>query len=107
MRAPLLLLPTLEPALPLRQFLERVDGILLTGSVSNIEPHHYSDESSYEGNLLDPKRDATNLKLIPLAFIYRFVFVLLIDITKLFATIEEFMNVQMTWGKLERLGRIS
>lgn len=61
------LLPTLEPALPLRQFLERVDGILLTGSVSNIEPHHYSDESSYEGNLLDPKRDATNLALIPLA----------------------------------------
>ncbi|WP_368562106.1 gamma-glutamyl-gamma-aminobutyrate hydrolase family protein [Pseudoxanthomonas sp. UTMC 1351] len=61
------LLPTLEPALPLRQFLESVDGILLTGSVSNIEPHHYSDESSYEGNLLDPKRDATNLALIPLA----------------------------------------
>lgn len=61
------LLPTLEPALPLRQFLEGVDGILLTGSVSNIEPHHYSDESSYEGNLLDPKRDATNLTLIPLA----------------------------------------
>jgi len=62
-----ILLPTLEPALPLRQFLEGVDGVLLTGSVSNIEPHHYSDESSYEGNLLDPRRDATNLALIPLA----------------------------------------
>uniref|UniRef100_UPI0028C3787D gamma-glutamyl-gamma-aminobutyrate hydrolase family protein n=2 Tax=Pseudoxanthomonas TaxID=83618 RepID=UPI0028C3787D len=43
------------------------DGLLLTGAVSNIEPHHYSDESSYEGNLLDPRRDATNLPLIPLA----------------------------------------
>ena len=62
-----LLLPTLEPPLPLREFLQGVDGILLTGSVSNIEPRHYSDESSYEGNLLDPRRDATNLPLIPLA----------------------------------------
>ena len=44
-----------------------LDGLLLTGAVSNIEPHHYSDESSYEGNLLDPRRDATNLPLIPLA----------------------------------------
>lgn len=62
-----LLLPTLEPALPLREVLQGLDGLLLTGSVSNIEPHHYSDESSYEGNLLDPRRDATNLALIPLA----------------------------------------
>lgn len=62
-----LLLPTLEPVLPLRQMLDRIDGLLLTGSVSNIEPHRYSDESSYEGNLLDPRRDATNLALIPLA----------------------------------------
>lgn len=61
------LLPTLEPVLPLREVLHRLDGIVLTGSVSNIEPHHYSDESSYEGNLLDPRRDATNLALIPLA----------------------------------------
>jgi putative glutamine amidotransferase len=62
-----LLLPTLEPVLPLRQMLDAIDGLLLTGSVSNIEPHRYSDESSYEGNLLDPRRDATNLALIPLA----------------------------------------
>jgi putative glutamine amidotransferase len=62
-----LLIPTLDPVLPLRQVLEGLDGLLLTGAVSNIEPHHYSDESSYEGNLLDPRRDATNLPLIPLA----------------------------------------
>ena len=62
-----LLIPTLDPVLPLRQVLDGLDGLLLTGAVSNIEPHHYSDESSYEGNLLDPRRDATNLPLIPLA----------------------------------------
>lgn len=62
-----LLAPTLDPVLPLREVLAGLDGLLLTGAVSNIEPHHYSDESSYEGNLLDPRRDATNLPLIPLA----------------------------------------
>lgn len=62
-----LLLPTLQPALPLRELLQQMDGILLTGSVSNIEPHHYSDESSYEGNVHDPARDATSLALVPLA----------------------------------------
>ena len=62
-----LLVPTLDPVLPLREVLAGLDGLLLTGAVSNIEPHHYSDESSYEGNLLDPRRDATNLPLIPLA----------------------------------------
>jgi putative glutamine amidotransferase len=62
-----ILLPTLRPALPLERLLEQVDGILLTGAVSNIEPHNYSDESSYEGNLLDPARDATTLSLVPLA----------------------------------------
>ena len=62
-----LLIPTLQPALPLRALLESLDGILLTGSVSNIEPHHYSDEPSYAGNLHDPARDANTLALIPLA----------------------------------------
>ena len=61
------LLPTLQPALPLRPYLEGLDGILLTGSVSNIEPHRYSDEPSYPGNLHDPARDETNFALIPLA----------------------------------------
>jgi putative glutamine amidotransferase len=62
-----LLIPGLQPALPMQPILEGLDGILLTGSVSNIEPHHYSDEPTYAGNLHDPARDATNLALIPLA----------------------------------------
>ncbi len=62
-----ILLPALQPVLPLEQMLGQVDGILLTGSVSNIEPHHYSDEPSYAGNVHDPARDATSLPLVKLA----------------------------------------
>jgi len=61
------LVPTLEPALPLSELLERLDGLLLTGAPSNIEPRHYTDAPSFEGNLHDPQRDATTLALVPLA----------------------------------------
>ncbi len=43
-------------------------------------------------------------KLVPYALLYRMVFLLLIDITKAAATIEEYFGVAMTWGKLERVG---
>ena len=43
-------------------------------------------------------------RLVPYAIIYRVVFILLIDVTKAMATIEEFLGVRMTWGKLERSG---
>lgn len=51
--------------------------------------------------------EGEDLRLVPLALFYRFIFVLFIDITKLLATAEELLNVQMSWGKLERLGRIT
>ena len=35
-----LLLPGLQPPVGLRQTLEGLDGLLLTGATSNIEPHH-------------------------------------------------------------------
>lgn len=44
------------------------------------------------------------LRLVPYALVYRLVFILLIDITKFMATIEEFIGIQMQWGKLERVG---
>jgi cellulose synthase/poly-beta-1,6-N-acetylglucosamine synthase-like glycosyltransferase len=47
-----------------------------------------------------------DLSLVPYALLYRLFFVAMIDVTKLFATVEEFMNVRMSWGKLERVGRI-
>ena len=62
-----ILLPSLSPSLPLAELLDDLDGLLLTGSYSNIEPHHYSDEPSWEGNPHDPGRDATTLPLIRLA----------------------------------------
>ncbi len=46
-----------------------------------------------------------DLGLVPLALAYRF-FILLIDVSKIFATAEEFLKIEMTWGKLERMGRI-
>jgi len=48
--------------------------------------------------------DKEDLKLIPYAIFYRLFFVLTIDITKVAATIEEFLGFDMTWGKLERIG---
>jgi poly-beta-1,6-N-acetyl-D-glucosamine synthase len=43
-------------------------------------------------------------RLVLYSFIYRMIFILIIDITKAMATVEEFLGVQMTWGKLERVG---
>lgn len=62
-----LVIPSLSPPLDLRAVLGNLDGLLLTGAYSNIEPHHYTDEPSYPGNLHDPARDATALGIVPLA----------------------------------------
>lgn len=43
-------------------------------------------------------------RLVPWALVYRMVFVLVIDITKAMATIEEFLGFDMEWGHLERSG---
>ncbi|MDZ7762934.1 MAG: hypothetical protein U5K00_00700 [Melioribacteraceae bacterium] len=43
-------------------------------------------------------------RLVPYSLLYRLIFILLIDITKAMATVEEFLGVSMTWGKLERSG---
>ena len=62
-----LLIPSLSPPLDLAALLDQLDGLLLTGSYSNIEPHHYDGGPSYEGNLHDPGRDATSFSLVRLA----------------------------------------
>lgn len=41
-------------------------------------------------------------RLIWYAIIYRMFFILIIDICKTMSTIEEFIGIKMTWGKLER-----
>jgi len=64
-------LPVLVPALgseiDLPSLLNVCDGLLLTGSPSNVEPHHYGGPASRPGTLHDPNRDATTLPLIPRA----------------------------------------
>jgi putative glutamine amidotransferase len=59
-----LILPALGWAnLPLDGLLDMIDGVLLTGSPSNVEPRHYGT-TSREGVKHDPQRDATTLPLI-------------------------------------------
>jgi putative glutamine amidotransferase len=61
-------IPLLIPALGERDFeqlLATLDGILLTGSPSNVEPHRYAGPASDPDTLHDPHRDATTLPLIP------------------------------------------
>jgi poly-beta-1,6 N-acetyl-D-glucosamine synthase len=47
-----------------------------------------------------------SMALVPYAIYYRAFFALVIDMAKLFATIEELCKFEMSWGKLDRLGRI-
>jgi putative glutamine amidotransferase len=59
-----LLIPSLAEELGFDELLERLDGLLFTGSPSNVEPHHYQGTPSAPGTLHDPARDATTLPLI-------------------------------------------
>jgi putative glutamine amidotransferase len=59
--------PVLVPALGdryLREWLAAFDGILFTGSPSNVEPHRYLGPQSAPGTWHDPERDATTLPMI-------------------------------------------
>jgi putative glutamine amidotransferase len=61
------LVPAMGKSLDLDLLLDNLDGFLLTGGFSNIEPHRYGAPSSFEESLHDPKRDETTLPLIPKA----------------------------------------
>jgi putative glutamine amidotransferase len=65
------LIPAMGPELgdnamteALDRLLNTLDGLLLTGSPSNVEPHHYEGEPSRPGTAHDAARDATTLPLI-------------------------------------------
>jgi putative glutamine amidotransferase len=62
-----LVVPAFGERLELEVLLERCDGVLLTGSPSNVEPHRYDGPPSAPGTWHDPERDATTLPLIPRA----------------------------------------
>jgi putative glutamine amidotransferase len=58
------MIPSLGDSLDADDILSRLDGLLLTGSPSNVEPHHYDGEPSRPGTMHDPHRDETTLRLI-------------------------------------------
>jgi len=61
------LIPSIGQELDIKALLNSLDGILFTGSYSNIEPHQYNGGESDGNTKHDPKRDATTLGLIPVA----------------------------------------
>src|SRR5579883_3493079 len=59
-----LLVPAVGSEVDAADLVARLDGLLLTGSRSNVEPHHYEGPPSRPGTAHDAKRDATTLPLI-------------------------------------------
>jgi putative glutamine amidotransferase len=59
-----MMIPAIGPKIDPGALLDGLDGLLLTGSPSNVEPSHYGGPPSREGTLHDPDRDATTLPLI-------------------------------------------
>ena len=59
--------PLLVPVGPgladIASLLEAADAILLSGSPSNVEPHHYGEEPPLKPEALDPFRDALTLPI--------------------------------------------
>ncbi|KAA1007704.1 gamma-glutamyl-gamma-aminobutyrate hydrolase family protein [Paraburkholderia panacisoli] len=59
-----MLLPALGARQSIDDVLATVDGLLFTGSYSNVEPHHYGGDPGAPGTLHDAARDATTLPLM-------------------------------------------
>ena len=60
-------LPCLAEGFDVLDILDRLDGLFLTGSPSNVEPRHYLGDPSEPGTWHDPERDLAALALIPLS----------------------------------------
>jgi putative glutamine amidotransferase len=58
-----IIVPSIGDTMEFDTLLDHLDGLLLTGSPSNVEPAHY-DGPVIDGILHDPRRDATTLPLI-------------------------------------------
>ncbi|MCY1344824.1 Gamma-glutamyl-gamma-aminobutyrate hydrolase PuuD [compost metagenome] len=59
-----LVIPALGELLDLAALLDSLDGLLFTGSPSNVEPHLYGGPASAPGTPHDPARDRTSLPLL-------------------------------------------
>jgi putative glutamine amidotransferase len=62
-----LLIPVLDPPLAVEDILASVDGLLFTGSPSNVSPKLYGGPAPREGVLQDEHRDATAIPLLKAA----------------------------------------
>ena len=62
-----LIIPALVENMPLSKLLDRLDGLLLTGSPSNVHPGLYDQQASQEHEPYDQARDELTLYLIRLA----------------------------------------
>lgn len=60
-------LPSLAEGFDVLDIIDRLDGLFLTGSPSNLEPRHYLGSPSKPGTWHDPERDLAALALIPAA----------------------------------------
>lgn len=61
------MVPALGDALKIAEILDRVDGLFLPGSPSNVEPARYQGTQCKPDTWLDPERDAVALPLVPAA----------------------------------------
>ncbi len=59
-----MILPSLGAELDLDAALDQVDGVLATGSRSNVNPQLYGQEPTEENGPYDPDRDSTTLPLL-------------------------------------------
>jgi putative glutamine amidotransferase len=59
-----LLIPVLTPALAVDDVLAVADGLLFTGSLSNVAPHLYGGHDPRDASLLDEARDTSTLPLL-------------------------------------------
>ena len=61
------LIPAFGPQFDLGALLDRLDGLMVTGSLSNVAVHHYGGEPDRPDSPQDPLRDATTLPMIRMA----------------------------------------
>ena len=58
-----LIIPVLADDLAIDELVDQVDGVLLTGSPSDIQPHHYGHDDDDPQAMRDPHRDALTLPI--------------------------------------------
>lgn len=58
------MIPSIGESLDLDALLDRLDGILMTGAISNVHPPHYGEEPTADHEPFDHGRDSTTLRLI-------------------------------------------